>query len=80
MDAKKRLCTSNRENGAGEFDICALEDILEASHDGLFIADGLGNIEMVNSAGSAFAVLVENLLWGKTLRTSSIKSTTPNLR
>ena len=65
MDAKKRLCTSNRENGAGEFDICALEDILEASHDGLFIADGLGNIEMVNSAWERICGIGREFVVGK---------------
>jgi hypothetical protein len=30
MDAKKRLCACNCGNGAGEFDICELEDIVEA--------------------------------------------------
>jgi PAS domain S-box-containing protein len=65
MDAKKRLCTSSCENGVGEFDICELEDILEASHDGLFIADGLGNIEMVNSAWERICGIGREFVVGK---------------
>jgi len=65
MDAKKRLCTSKHENGTDEFDICALEDILEASHDGLFIADGLGNIEMANSAWERICGIDREFVVGK---------------
>ena len=65
MDAKIRLCTSKHENGTDEFDICALEDILEASHDGLFIADGLGNIEMVNSAWERICGIGREFVVGK---------------
>jgi PAS domain S-box-containing protein len=68
MDANKRLCTRNCGNGAGEFDVCGLEDILEASHDGLFITDGLGNVEMVNSAWERICGIGREFVVGKNAR------------
>ena len=65
MYAKKRPCGCNCGNGVGEFDICELEDIVEASHDGLFITDGLGNIEIVNSAWERICGISREFVVGK---------------
>ena len=68
MDANKRVNARGCGNGAGEFDSCELEDILEASHDGLFITDGQGNIEMVNSAWERICGIEREFVLGKNAR------------
>ena len=45
MTYTKHLCSHSANSES-----CELEDAIEASHDGLFITDGLGNILMVNTA------------------------------
>jgi len=47
---------------------CELEDILEASHDGLFISDGDGNIVMVNSAWERICGIHRDFVVGKNAR------------
>ncbi len=47
---------------------CELEDILEASHDGLFITDGVGNILMVNSAWERICGIPRDFVVGKNAR------------
>jgi len=45
---------------------CELEDVLEASHDGLFITDGDGNVLMVNSAWERICGIHRGFVIGKT--------------
>lgn len=61
----KRLCSYNRNNGHCQPDTCELEDILESSHDGLFITDGKGNILMVNSAWERICGIHREFVLGK---------------
>ncbi len=61
----KRLCSYNRKNGHCQPDTCELEDILESSHDGLFITDGKGNILMVNSAWERICGIHREFVLGK---------------
>lgn len=44
---------------------CELEDILEASHDGLFISDGHGKVLMVNSAWERICGISRDFVVGK---------------
>ncbi len=44
---------------------CELEDILEASHDGLFISDGHGNVMMVNRAWERICGISRDFVVGK---------------
>jgi PAS domain S-box-containing protein len=50
---------------AGNERTCELEDILEASHDGLFISDGHGNVLMVNSAWERICGISRDFVVGK---------------
>ena len=43
-------CMYKPESSLEQCSSCELEDILEASYDGLFITDGKGKVLMVNSA------------------------------
>ncbi len=47
------------------FEACELEDILEASHDGLFITDGEGKVLMVNSAWERICGIQRDNVVGK---------------
>jgi PAS domain S-box-containing protein len=47
---------------------CELQDVLEASHDGLFITDGLGNILMVNSAWERICGIPRDFVVGKSVQ------------
>jgi len=44
---------------------CELQDILEASHDGLFITDGEGNVLMVNSAWERICGISRDFVLGR---------------
>jgi PAS domain S-box-containing protein len=44
---------------------CELEDIIESSHDGLFITDGLGNVVMVNNAWERICGISREFVLGK---------------
>lgn len=46
-------------------DSCRLEDILESSHDGLFITDGHGKVEMANSAWERICGIPKDFVIGK---------------
>jgi len=46
---------------------CELQDVIEASHDGLFITDGLGNILMVNSAWERICGIPRDFVVGKSV-------------
>jgi len=50
---------------AGNERTCEFEDILEASHDGLFISDGHGNVLMVNSAWERICGISRDFVVGK---------------
>ncbi|MGZ6249776.1 MAG: PAS domain-containing protein, partial [Syntrophales bacterium] len=53
---KLKLVESDESHQAlHKCDFCELEDIIEASHDGLFITDGQGVILRVNSAWERIA-------------------------
>ncbi len=60
-----RLCSYYCGHEPGQSDCCALEDILESSHDGLFITDGYGNIEMANSAWERICGVSKDFVIGK---------------
>ncbi|MFZ2445747.1 MAG: sigma 54-interacting transcriptional regulator [Syntrophobacteraceae bacterium] len=47
---------------------CELEDILESSHDGLFITDGHGNVIMVNNAWERICGISREFVLGKNAR------------
>jgi len=68
MDARTRVHARECGSGAAEFDTCELEDILEASHDGLFITDGEGNVELVNSAWERICGIGREFVLGKNAR------------
>ncbi len=48
-----------------EFEACELEEIIEASHDGLFISDGSGKAIMVNSAWERICGIPRDFVVGK---------------
>ncbi len=61
-------CTRNPENTGfpeNPCSSCELEDVLEASHDGLFITDGVGNVLMVNSAWERICGIHRDFVVGK---------------
>lgn len=60
-----RLCFHNRGDIPGQEDCCGLEDILESSHDGIFVTDGHGNIEMANSAWERICGVPKDFVIGK---------------
>ncbi|MCE5336460.1 MAG: sigma 54-interacting transcriptional regulator [Desulfobacteraceae bacterium] len=60
----KRLCSYCHENSEQPTH-CELEDILESSHDGLFITDGSGNILVVNSAWERICGIHRDFVIGK---------------
>ncbi len=60
-----RLCSYYCGHEHGQSDCCALEDLLESSHDGLFITDGYGNIEMANSAWERICGIPKDFVIGK---------------
>ncbi|MEN6438255.1 MAG: sigma 54-interacting transcriptional regulator [Syntrophobacter sp.] len=62
MSDRDRLCSYNF---GGASDSCEIENILEASHDGLFITDGLGNILLVNTAWERICGIPRAFVLGK---------------
>ncbi|MGA2403450.1 MAG: PAS domain S-box protein, partial [Syntrophobacteraceae bacterium] len=60
MNYTKHLCSLSANSGS-----CELEDFLEASHDGLFITDGLGNILIVNTAWERICGISRDFVVGR---------------
>ncbi|MHC1724593.1 MAG: sigma-54 interaction domain-containing protein [Syntrophobacteraceae bacterium] len=58
-------CPYNRGRVPCQPDSCRLDDILESSHDGLFITDGNGNVEMANSAWERICGIPKDFVIGK---------------
>lgn len=56
----KHLCFCNASS-----ETCELENVLEASHDGLFITDGEGNVLMVNTAWERICGISRDFVLGK---------------
>ncbi|MHC1724584.1 MAG: sigma-54 interaction domain-containing protein [Syntrophobacteraceae bacterium] len=65
MNGINCLCSYNREEGTSLPFNCELEDILESSHDGLFITDGFGNVVMVNTAWERICGISRDFVLGK---------------
>ena len=65
MNGINCLCSYNREQQTSLPFNCELEDILESSHDGLFITDGQGNVVMVNTAWERICGISRDFVVGK---------------
>ena len=64
---KNDLCHCGKES-ASLFAMCAhceMEEFLEASHDGLFITDGKGNVLMANTAWERICGIPRDFVLGK---------------
>ena len=64
-DKLKLVAGDNSHQHSHECDFCELEDIIESSHDGLFITDGQGVILRVNSAWERIAGIQREFAVGK---------------
>lgn len=67
MNGKSALCSAKKDKNY-LFSLCTpceLEDVLEASHDGLFITDGEGNVLLVNSAWERICGIAREYVLGK---------------
>ena len=69
MANKSNICYLNKggkpQGSSQKCSTCELQDILEASHDGLFITDGHGNVLMVNSAWERICGMQRDFVLGK---------------
>ena len=59
------LTTGKTQTSIQQCSNCEMEEILEASHDGLFISDGQGSILMVNSAWERICGIPRDFILGK---------------
>ena len=64
-DKLKLVAGDRSQQDLRECDFCELEDIIESSHDGLFITDGQGVILRVNSAWERIAGIQREFAIGK---------------
>ncbi|MGC9977123.1 MAG: PAS domain-containing protein, partial [Syntrophales bacterium] len=64
-DNLKLVAGENSHQDLHNCDVCELEDIIESSHDGLFITDGHGVILRVNSAWERIAGIQREFAIGK---------------
>lgn len=65
MVSRNGFCFTKSDGGADPCASCELEDILEASHDGLFITDGNGNVLMVNGSWERICGIPRDFVVGK---------------
>ena len=61
----ENLTTDKTQASIKQCSTCEMEDILEASHDGLFMSDGHGKILMVNSAWERICGIHRDFIVGK---------------
>jgi PAS domain S-box-containing protein len=59
------LCASQEGGAIRQCSACEMQDIVEASHDGLFMSDGQGKILMVNSAWERICGIHRDFIVGK---------------
>jgi PAS domain S-box-containing protein/TyrR family helix-turn-helix protein len=62
------LCATQEGASIRQCSTCEMQDIVEASHDGLFMSDGQGKILMVNSAWERICGIHRDFVVGKNAR------------